>query len=134
MRPDRLVVGECRGAEVRDLLAALNTGHAGGCGTVHANTTADVPARLEALGALAGLSASAVRAQAVAALDAIVHVERIGALRRVLEIAAVQRSSAGELLLLPALTAGSDPADPGSVGPGWPGLSGRLGLPAGWPR
>jgi pilus assembly protein CpaF len=51
MRPDRLVVGECRGPEVRDLLAALNTGHAGGCGTVHANATADVPARLEALGA-----------------------------------------------------------------------------------
>jgi len=134
MRPDRLVVGECRGAEVRDLLAALNTGHAGGCGTVHANTTADVPARLEALGALAGLSPSAVRAQAVAALDAIVHVERIGARRRVVEIAAVQRSSSGELVLQPALTAGSDPTDPGSVGPGWPGLSRRLGLPAGWPR
>lgn len=129
MRPDRLVVGECRGAEVRDLLAALNTGHAGGCGTVHANTTADVPARLEALGALAGLSPSAVRVQAVAALDAIVHVERIGAQRRVVEIASVQRSTSGGLSLLPALTAGSDPADPGSVGPGWVGLSQRLGLP-----
>ena len=133
MRPDRLVVGECRGAEVRDLLAALNTGHAGGCGTVHANTTTDVPARLEALGALAGLSPSAVRVQAVAALDAIVHVERIGARRRVVEIAAVQRSPSGELLLLPALTAGPDPADPGSVGSGWPGLSRRLGLPEGRP-
>jgi pilus assembly protein CpaF len=131
MRPDRLVVGECRGAEVRDLLAALNTGHAGGCGTVHANATADVPARLEALGALAGLSPAAVRVQAVAALDAIVHVERIGALRRVVEIAAVQRSASGDLSLLPALTAGPDPADPGSTGPGWPALSRRLGLPAG---
>ena len=131
MRPDRLVVGECRGAEVRDLLAALNTGHAGGCGTVHANTSADVPARLEALGALAGLSPSAVRSQAVAALDAIVHVERSGARRRVVEIAAVQRSGADELLLLPALTAGPDPGDPGSVGPGWPELSRRLGFPDG---
>jgi len=129
MRPDRLVVGECRGAEVRDLLAALNTGHAGGCGTVHANTTADVPARLEALGALAGLSPSAVRVQAVAALDAIVHVERVGAGRRVVEIAAVQRSTSGGLSLLPALTAGPEPADPGTVGPGWAALSRRLGLP-----
>ena len=50
MRPDRIVVGECRGPEVRDLLAALNTGHAGGCATLHANAAADVPARLEALG------------------------------------------------------------------------------------
>ncbi len=56
MRPDRVVVGEVRGAEVVDLLAALNTGHEGGCGTVHANSAADVPARLEALAAVAGLS------------------------------------------------------------------------------
>ena len=49
MRPDRLVVGEVRGAEVVDLLAALNTGHGGGCGTLHANSAADVPARIEAL-------------------------------------------------------------------------------------
>ena len=47
MRPDRLVVGEVRGAEVVDLLAALNTGHGGGCGTLHANSAADVPARLD---------------------------------------------------------------------------------------
>lgn len=50
MRPDRLVVGEVRGAEVRELLTALNTGHEGGCGTVHANAASDVPARFEALG------------------------------------------------------------------------------------
>ena len=56
MRPDRLVLGECRGAEVRELLSALNTGHDGGAGTLHANSLADVPARLEALGALAGMS------------------------------------------------------------------------------
>src|SRR3712207_3445038 len=49
MRPDRLVVGEVRGAEVVDLLAALNTGHDGGCSTLHANSAADVPPRLEAL-------------------------------------------------------------------------------------
>jgi pilus assembly protein CpaF len=136
MRPDRVVVGECRGAEVRDLLAALNTGHAGGCGTVHANATADVPARLEALGALAGLSPAAVHAQAVAALDAVVHVERIGTRRRVVEIAAVQRSAAGELSLLPALIADPvDPSGPGTSGPGWAGLSRRLGWPGlAWSR
>ncbi|HKU34751.1 MAG TPA: TadA family conjugal transfer-associated ATPase, partial [Paenarthrobacter sp.] len=53
MRPDRLIVGECRGAEVRELLTALNTGHTGGGGTIHANTAEAVPARLVALGALA---------------------------------------------------------------------------------
>ena len=64
MRPDRLVVGEVRGAELADLLSALNTGHEGGCGTVHANSAADVPARLEALGALGGLSQEALAARA----------------------------------------------------------------------
>jgi pilus assembly protein CpaF len=78
MRPDRLVVGEVRGAEVRDMLTALNTGHEGGCGTVHANTCAAVPARLEALGALAGMSAAAVHAQAASALDLLVHLRRSG--------------------------------------------------------
>ena len=55
MRPDRLVLGEVRGGELCDLLTALNTGHEGGCGTVHANSVRDVPARLEALAALGGL-------------------------------------------------------------------------------
>lgn len=82
MRPDRLVVGECRGAEVRELLAALNTGHDGGAGTLHANSLADVPARLEALGALAGLSTAALARQAVSAFEAVLHVERTNAGRR----------------------------------------------------
>lgn len=98
MRPDRLVVGECRGPEVRDLLAAMNTGHAGGCGTMHANAPAEVPARLEALGLQAGLGRDAVRAQAAAALDAIVHLRRgPDGLRRVVEIAAVCGRSRGDL-------------------------------------
>ena len=128
MRPARIVVGECRGAEVRDLLAALNTGHEGGCGTVHANTAADVPARLEALGALAGLDRAAVAAQAASALDAVLHLRRDGAQRRVVELAAVARSRDGGLVVLPALVA--DPADaaaPGRTGPGWPLLAERLG-------
>ncbi len=76
MRPDRLVVGEVRGAEVRELLLALNTGHEGGCCTLHANKPADVPARLEALGALAGMSRDAVRAQVATAIHTVVHVVR----------------------------------------------------------
>src|SRR3954454_17944589 len=92
MRPDRLVVGEVRGAEVADLLAALNTGHDGGCGTLHANRPAEVPARLESLGAAAGLARAAVHSQAAAALSVVVHLRRTPAGRRVDEIGVVRRS------------------------------------------
>ena len=77
MRPDRVVVGEVRGAELVDLLAALNTGHEGGCGTIHANSARDVPARLEALAALGGRGRAALHAQVAAALDLVVHVRRL---------------------------------------------------------
>jgi pilus assembly protein CpaF len=76
MRPDRLVVGECRGGEIVDLLGALNTGHDGGAGTLHANAPADVPARLEALGLLGGLPRAALHAQVVAALQVVLQVRR----------------------------------------------------------
>ncbi|MDR5700257.1 TadA family conjugal transfer-associated ATPase [Agromyces aerolatus] len=82
MRPDRLVVGECRGAELRELLAALNTGHDGGAGTLHANSVDDVPARLEALGSVAGMSVDAVARQAVSAFDLVAHLERRDGVRR----------------------------------------------------
>ncbi|WP_104526328.1 TadA family conjugal transfer-associated ATPase [Blastococcus atacamensis] len=91
MRPDRLVVGEVRGAEVVDLLAALNTGHDGGCGTLHANRSTEVPARLEALGVAAGLGRAAVHSQAAAALDVVVHLRRGPAGRRVEEIGLLRR-------------------------------------------
>ncbi|KGN38098.1 TadA family conjugal transfer-associated ATPase [Knoellia subterranea] len=81
MRPDRLVVGEVRGAEVRELLSALNTGHDGGAGTVHANGLHEVPARFEALGALAGLGREAVHAQLRGAVQVIVEVARSGGIR-----------------------------------------------------
>ena len=83
MRPDRLVVGEVRGAEVRELLAALNTGHEGGMSTVHANGPEEVPARFEALGALAGMPREAVHAQLREALRVVVHVVRRGGSRTV---------------------------------------------------
>jgi pilus assembly protein CpaF len=83
MRPDRLVVGECRGAEIAELLAALNTGHDGGAGTLHSTGTAGLGARLEALGALAGLSGDAIAHQARAAVDLVVHLARVDGRRRV---------------------------------------------------
>ena len=76
MRPDRVVVGEVRGAEVVELLTALNTGHEGGCGTIHANAAADVPARLEALGLLAHLDRDAIHALIGAALHVVIALDR----------------------------------------------------------
>jgi len=76
MRPDRLVVGEVRGAEVCELLTALNTGHEGGAGTLHANSVHEVPARLEALAALGGLGRAALHGQLAAALQVVLEVGR----------------------------------------------------------
>jgi pilus assembly protein CpaF len=76
MRPDRLVVGEFRGAEMVELLVALNTGHEGGAATIHANSAGDVPARCIALGALAGLPATAVASLVASSLDLVVHLRR----------------------------------------------------------
>ncbi|KQS68622.1 TadA family conjugal transfer-associated ATPase [Modestobacter sp. Leaf380] len=122
MRPDRLVVGEVRGAEVVDLLAALNTGHDGGCGTLHVNRAADLPARLEALGVAAGLDRLAVHSQAAAALAVVVHLRRGPAGRRVDELGVVRR--VGELVeVVPGWR-----ADGGAV-PGRPELVRLLGAP-----
>jgi pilus assembly protein CpaF len=103
MRPDRIVVGEVRGAEVVDLLAALNTGHDGGAGTVHANNPAEVPARLEALAALGGLDRFALHSQLAAAVQVLLHVgrDRDGR-RRLSEIAVLRRDQDG---LVRAMTA-----------------------------
>ncbi|MEU3412748.1 TadA family conjugal transfer-associated ATPase [Streptomyces sp. NPDC006658] len=103
MRPDRLVVGEVRGAEVVHLLAALNTGHSGCC-TVHANAAADVPARLEALATAAGLDRAALHSQLAAALSVVVHLvrDRSGR-RRIDEIHVLERDSTGLVRTVPAL-------------------------------
>jgi pilus assembly protein CpaF len=121
MRPDRLVVGEVRGAEVREMLAALNTGHEGGCGTVHANAAEDVPARFEALGALAGMPRDAVRAQLASALSVVVHVVRCGSARRVGAISVLTPEG-----VVPAVDGGA-----GRPGVGWPRLAQLLGLDRG---
>ncbi|MCS5478308.1 TadA family conjugal transfer-associated ATPase [Corynebacterium sp. YIM 101645] len=83
MRPDRIVVGEIRGAEVVDLLAALNTGHEGGAGTIHANSLGEVPARMEALAALGGLERQALHSQLAAAVDVVIVMRRAGDGRRI---------------------------------------------------
>lgn len=107
MRPDRIVLGECRGAEVRDVLGALNTGHEGGWATIHANSARDVPARLVALGALAGMSEATVAAQAAAGLDAVIHIRREGGWRRVAHISLCERHG-GDLLCPYALLIRTD--------------------------
>lgn len=113
MRPDRIVVGEVRGAEVVDLLAALNTGHDGGCGTVHANAGSDVPARLEALGLAAGLTREALHSQVAAGVSVVIHLQRRDGRRRLSEVSVVRR--AGETVeVVPALRVRGD----GTVGEG----------------
>ncbi|MEU1624253.1 TadA family conjugal transfer-associated ATPase [Streptomyces sp. NPDC020096] len=120
MRPDRLVVGEVRGPEVLDLLSALNTGHEGGCGTVHANAACDVPARLEALGSTAGLGRAALHSQLAAALSVVVHLARDrSGQRRVAEIHVLERDGGGLVGTVPAVVRGAD---------------GRYGRERGWPR
>jgi len=108
MRPDRLVLGECRGEELRDLLAALNTGHDGGAGTLHANSLADVPARLEALGALAGLSEGAVARQAVSAIDVVLHIDQVDGVRRLAQVGHLQLGRRGRLEAVPVNPAVGD--------------------------
>src|SRR5699024_7199610 len=97
---------------IKELLTALGTGHDGGAGTVHANSLEDFPARLEALGALAGLSPAAVARQAVAAIDLVVHLGYSDGRRRVLDMGRCQVDATGQLIATrcdpEALAAGID--------------------------
>jgi len=116
MRPDRLVVGEVRGGEVVELLAALNTGHDGGCGTIHANSPQDVPARIEALAVAAGLGREAVHSQLGAGVRAVIHLVRDrGGQRRVGSIGVVEREPKGLVAVIPAVRFTPQPIEgPGS--------------------
>jgi len=94
MRPDRIIVGEVRGAEALDMLQAMNTGHDGSLSTVHANTPRDALSRVETMVLMAGydLPIRAIRQQVASALDLIVHLERLeDGGRRVTAITEVQR-------------------------------------------
>jgi pilus assembly protein CpaF len=120
MRPDRLVVGEVRGGEVVELLAALNTGHEGGCGTVHANSALDVPARVEALALAAGLGRDAAHSQLASAVDVVLHLDRDrDGRRRLAQVAVPERGADGLVRMVPALDLRPGEA---AVGPG----AGRL--------
>ncbi|MFC5176599.1 TadA family conjugal transfer-associated ATPase [Nocardioides taihuensis] len=125
MRPDRLVVGEVRGAEVVELLAALNTGHEGGCGTLHANSAADVPARLEALALAAGVGREACHSQLAAALDVVLHLRRgADGVRRLAEVGVPVRGRDGLVSVEAAVT--FPPGGPPEPGPGADTLARRL--------
>lgn len=130
MRPDRIVLGECRGAEVREVLLALNTGHRGGMTTLHANAPGEVPARLAALGSLAGMDARSVALHAAAAFDVVVHLERVDGVRRVVEVAALEaRESRGGLRLrvdVAARWGGAAGIEPGAA---WGEIAALAGLP-----
>jgi pilus assembly protein CpaF len=103
MRPDRIVVGECRGVEVLDLLSALNTGHDGSCATVHANRAEDVPARIEALTARAGLPRPAVHSLLAAGVQAVVHLGRAeDGRRRIVTLGACLRADDGTVRIASA--------------------------------
>lgn len=125
MRPDRLVVGEVRGAEVVDLLAALNTGHEGGCGTLHANSVADVPARLEALAAAAGMARDALHSQLAAGLRVGVHLAR-GAVGRRVGAVAVLAPGPGGLVTASDAWSWDGEGNAGLRGPAWPVLAALL--------
>jgi pilus assembly protein CpaF len=102
MRPDRIVVGEVRGAEVCELLAALNTGHEGGAGTVHANSVRELPARMEALAAVGGLPRAALHSQLAAAVQIVLHMRRERCGARMFEAAgALTRGATGEVQVRP---------------------------------
>lgn len=108
MRPDRLVVGEVRGPEVCQLLNAMNTGHDGGACTLHANSPAEVPARLEALAALGGLTRAALHSQLAAAVQVVLHMRRdAGGTRKLAEIGVLHRNDQGDIRVIPAWSAGA---------------------------
>jgi pilus assembly protein CpaF len=102
MRPDRIIVGEVRGAEALDMLQAMNTGHDGSLCTVHANAPRDALARIETMVMMAGfdLPVRAIRQQVASALDLIVQLERLeDGSRRVVAITEVQRMESDVITL-----------------------------------
>ena len=110
MGPDRLVVGECRGAEVVHLLTAMNTGHRGAGTTLHANSAQAVPLRLCALGALAGLDSRTVALHTATAFERIIHLEHRDGRRRIEGIYSLHPATQGseEYLQVRRISTGSE--------------------------
>ncbi|MFE9246954.1 TadA family conjugal transfer-associated ATPase [Nocardiopsis sp. NPDC006938] len=130
MRPDRLVVGEARGPEIVSLLGALNTGHRGGAGTLHANGAEEVPARIEAMGCAAGLGRGAVHSQLAATGVLVVHLVRDARGRRLAEVRVLRREVSGLVRAEPAVAFTPDGRT--HEHPGAEELAARLG--GGWRR
>ncbi|MDK7191774.1 CpaF family protein [Gardnerella vaginalis] len=103
MRPDRIILGECRGKEIADLLRVFTCGHKGGMTTLHADKVQKVPARLMALGLLAGLEPMALCALAADAFDVVIHVERVNGARVVKELGLLKSNDSGALEGVPVL-------------------------------
>jgi pilus assembly protein CpaF len=102
MRPDRIIVGEVRGGEALDMMQALNTGHQGSLGTVHANSTRDMLSRLETMVLMAGteLPSKAIREQISAAIDLVVHQARLrDGTRRIVQVTEVQKMEGDTIVL-----------------------------------
>jgi pilus assembly protein CpaF len=117
MRPDRIIVGECRGAEAFDMLQAFNTGHDGSLSTAHANSSRDLLARLEMM-VLMGmdLPLGAIRKQITSGVDIIVHLGRLrDKSRRVLEIAEVDNMIDGEINLNPLYVFEEESVEDGKI-------------------
>jgi pilus assembly protein CpaF len=113
MRPDRIVLGECRGEEIADLLRAFNSGHHGGMVTLHADGVSRVPSRLVSLGLLAGLDPRALMMLAVGAFDVVLHIERINGKRRLVQIGRLVGGADGLVGEPLAVWNGMGPAVPG---------------------
>ncbi|MEZ5741313.1 MAG: ATPase, T2SS/T4P/T4SS family [Burkholderiaceae bacterium] len=138
MRPDRIVVGECRGGEAIDMLQAMNTGHDGSLTTVHANSARDALARLEVMVLMSGveLPSIAIREQIASAVDLIVHQSRgRDGRRRIIEVVEVAGLESGRIQVQPLFRYGR--LDDGTEGfldaLHVPALLDALDLPAGAP-
>ncbi|MBM6699196.1 Flp pilus assembly complex ATPase component TadA [Bifidobacterium pullorum subsp. saeculare] len=126
MRPDRVILGECRGEEIADLLRAFNSGHHGGMTTMHADGVDRVPSRLVSLGLLAGLSPQALAMLAEGAFDVVLHVERDARGRR---IAQIGRLVSGDRGLAGLPLASWDGTGRPSLAPAWDGFARRWASP-----
>jgi pilus assembly protein CpaF len=104
MRPDRIIVGECRGAEALEMLQSMNTGHDGSLSSGHANSTRDMVSRLETMVMMAGmeLPVQAIRQQIASGIDLFIHLGRLSdRSRKVLEIAEVRGMKEGQVDIVP---------------------------------
>lgn len=118
MRPDRIVMGEVRGGELAELLTAFNTGHDGGAFSCHASGLSEVPARLEAMGALAGLSEATIARQVVHSIDLVVHLERGSHGRKIVGMGKFFQTEHGTLVIQP-LSAQQGPQGPQQLSQHW---------------